>query len=285
MNHQTSWKKTFLLGGELEISRLGFGALHLTGPQGWGEPANLGQVQETLRLAIKLGVNFIDTADSYGPEVSERIIADTLYPYPKGLIIATKGGLVRPGPGKWTTEGRPEHLRKAVEGSLQRLKLQRIDLYQLHRPDPNVPLEESLGVLVELQKQGKIRFLGISNVTVQELEQARKVAKLISVQNLYNVANRHSEDVLAACEHDGMAFLPWYPLGKGRFLKENEKFSKLAADYKVTPAQLALGWLLQHSPHLIPIPGTSNPEHLRENMGAWALATRNIDWKQVETLF
>ena len=245
------------IGGDLVVRRLGFGAMSLTGRGIWGEPADLDAARAAVRRAVELGVTFVDTADSYGPDVSERLIAETLHPYPDGLVIATKGGFRRRGPHDWYPDGRPEHLRAACEGSLRRLQLERIDLYQLHTVDPSVPLEESLGALVELQSEGKIRHVGVCNVDVDQLARARAVANVVSVQNRYNVADRAHEPVLAECERDRLAFVAWAPLAKGFLARQN--------------AAAALAWLLHHSPVLIPIPGTSSVAHLEENMGALEL--------------
>ncbi|MGA9761704.1 MAG: aldo/keto reductase [Gaiellaceae bacterium] len=246
---------TIAIGGELEVSRLGFGAMRITGPGIWGPPANPREAIDVLRRAVELGVDFIDTADSYGPEVSEELIAEALYPYPEGLVIATKGGFTRSGPDRWSPDGRPEHLRAACDGSLRRLRLDRIDLYQFHTVDPQVPLEESLAALVELQGEGKIRHIGVSNFSLAELERAEKVANVVSVQNRYNASDRHSEDVLQDCEARGIPFIPWFPL---------------AAGSSSSPAD-DLAWLLRHSPVMLPIPGTSSLAHLEENMQAAAL--------------
>jgi pyridoxine 4-dehydrogenase len=259
---------TFLLGGDLPIYRLGFGAMRITGSGIWGPPENPEEAKKVLLRALELGVNFIDTADSYGPEVSEKLIAQTLYPYPKNLVIATKGGYTRPGPDIWVEDGRPEYLRKCVENSLKRLRLARIDLYQLHRVDPKVPLEDSLGALRDLQKQGKIRHIGLSEVTVSEIEQAKKIVKIVSVQNLYNLANRKSELVLEYCEKQGIGFIPWFPLASGDLARKGGVLDSIAESKGATPAQIALAWLLKRSPIMLPIPGTSTVSHLEENIAA-----------------
>ena len=251
------------IGGELEVNRLGFGAMRLTGEGIWGEPRDRAEALRVLRRAIDLDVNFIDTADSYGPQASERLIAEALYPYPPGLVIATKGGLLRPGPDRWVPDGRPEHLREVLNGSLKRLRLERIDLYQFHRPDPNVPLEESLGALVEEQRAGKIRFIGISNVDLEQLARARKVANVVSVQNRFNLDDHTSDEVLAACERDGLPFLPWAPIQA-----QDEALGKVARRRNATSQQIALAWLLERSPVMLPIPGTSSVKHLEENIAA-----------------
>jgi aryl-alcohol dehydrogenase-like predicted oxidoreductase len=256
------------------VGRNGFGALHLTGPGCWGEPRDRDGAKAVLRRAVELGVNLIDTADSYGPEVSERLIAEALHPYPGDLVIATKGGKVRTGPSReiWPPDGRPDHLREACEGSLRRLRLERIDLYQLHAVDPTVPIEESIGALVELQTEGKIRHLGVSNVTVDELARTRDGARIVSVQNRYSVADRLSEDVLEVCERDGLAFLAWQPLAFGVLAHTSPRVAEIAAAHDATPAQLALAWLLHRSPVLLPIPGTRSVRHLEENVAAMSLS-------------
>jgi pyridoxine 4-dehydrogenase len=264
----------------LRVHRLGFGAMRICGPQVWGPPRDRAQALRVLRRAYELGCNFIDTADSYGPHVDEELIAEALHPYPRDLVIATKGGLVRPRASRWDEDGRPEHLRRAVEGSLKRLKLERIDLYQLHAPDPKVPFAESVGALAEMQRAGKIRHVGISNVSVAELEQARKIVPVVSVQNEYNLGNRSSEDVLRACERLGIAFLPWYPLGAGAALRSSN-VKALSKKVQATPAQIALAWLLARSPVTLPIPGTSDLRHLEENVAA---AKLRIDPRELAAL-
>jgi aryl-alcohol dehydrogenase-like predicted oxidoreductase len=253
--------------GDLKVNRLGFGAMRVCGPQVWGPPRDRAGVLKVLRRAHALRCNFFDTADSYGPEVDETLIAEALHPYPKDLVIATKGGLLRPSPPRWDRDARPEHLRRALEGSLRRLKLERIDLYQLHAPDPKVPFADSVGALADAQRAGKIRHIGISNVSVAELVEARRVAPIVSVQNEYNLGDRSSEDVLAECERLGIAFLPWYPLGAGAVLR-SQKVKQVAARLKATPAQVAIAWLLAKSPVMLPIPGTASLAHLEENVGA-----------------
>ena len=259
---------TFDLGGDLTVNRLGFGAMRVTGRGVWGPPPDREKAKAVLRRAVELGVNFIDTADSYGPEVSERLIAEALHPYPKGLVIATKGGLLRPGPGEWTPCGSPTHLRRACEGSLRRMQLDRIPLYQLHSPDPNVPFAESVGALAQLREEGKIAHVGVSNVTVDQLREAQGIVPIVSVQNRYNLSDRHSEDVLEACESDGLGFLPWFPLATGQLTKGGGPLAKVAKAHKATPAQVALAWLLRRSPVMLPIPGTSKVKHLEENVAA-----------------
>ena len=261
--------------GDLTVGRLGFGAMRITGRGVWGPPADRAAALRVLRRAVELGVTLIDTADSYGPGVSEELIAEALAPYREGLVIATKGGLTRPGPDEWRRDGRPAHLRAACEASLRRLRTDRIDLYQLHSPDPRVPLEDSVGALADLQREGKIRHIGVSNVDVGELAAARRVATVVSVQNRYNLADRSSDAVLAACERDGIAFLPWYPLSAGRDAGNGAvaralagALARVAARHQATPAQVAIGWLLARSPVMLPIPGTSSVAHLEENLGA-----------------
>ncbi len=263
--------------GDLVVNRLGFGAMRVCGPNVWGPPRDRAHAHRVLRRAFELGANFVDTADSYGPHVDEELIAEALHPYPKGLVIATKGGLVRPKPSRWDEDGRPEHLRKAIDGSLKRLRVERIDLYQLHAIDPKVPLEDSLGPLVEAQRAGKIRHIGVSNFDVGELERARKVATIVSVQNEYNLGNRESEPVLERCEQLGIAFLPWFPLGAGGVLRSS-KIKMLSKKVKATPAQLALAWLLARSPAMLPIPGTGSLEHLEDNMAAARLQLSKEDF-------
>jgi len=264
--------------GDLTVNRLGFGAMRVCGPNIWGPPKDRANAHQVLRRAIELGVNFFDTADSYGPHVDEELIAEALYPYPKDLVIATKGGLLRPRPSAWDPDGRPEHLKRALEGSLRRLKIDRIDLYQLHAPDPKVPFADSVGALADGQKAGKIRHVGISNVSVKQLEEARRICPIVSVQNEYNLGNRTSEDVLKACERLGIAFLPWYPLAAGDILKE-KSLKTIASKLKTTPAQVALAWLLAKSPVMLPIPGTQSVEHLEANVAAALVALSAEDMK------
>jgi pyridoxine 4-dehydrogenase len=265
-----SFPLTLTLGGDMTVRRPGFGALHTTGPGGWGDPADREGTKTLLRRAVALGVNFIDTADSYGPYTSERLIAEALYPYPDELVIATKGGLVRDGPSTdlWPENGLPEHLKAACEGSLKRLRLDRIDLYQLHKPDPNVPLEESLGALAELQAEGKIRHIGVSNVSVEELERAQTVVRVVSVQNRYNLVDRTSEDVLEACSAQQLAFIAWHPLEVGSPGQLSGALARVASRLGTRASQITLAWLLQRSPVMLPIPGTSSIEHLEENVAA-----------------
>lgn len=266
--------------GDLEVNRLGFGAMRVCGPRIWGPPGDKAQALEVLRRAYALGHNFLDTADSYGPEVGENLIAEALHPYPRDLVIGTKGGLLRPSPPQWVPDGRPEHLRRALEASLRRLRLERVDLYQWHAPDARVPFAESFGALAEMQKAGKIRHLGLSNVSVAQLNEARRIAPVVSVQNSYSIDNRSSEDVLQACAKLGIAFLPWYPLGAGAALR-SAKVKQVAARCGATPAQVALAWLLAHSPAMLPIPGTANLAHLEENAGAARLALSPQDLQEL----
>ena len=259
---------TFTIGGDLRVHRLGFGAMRITGKGIWGPPEDPEEARRVLRRVVELGIDLIDTADSYGPEVSENLIAEVLHPYPDGLVIATKGGLRRTGPGQWPRDARPERLKECCEASLRRLKLERIDLYQLHSPDPQVPYEDSVNALKELRDEGKIRHVGISNVGVDELERARAIVEVVTVQNRYNLEDRDSEDVLDACEQAGIGFIPWFPLATGRLAEPGGPLDRIANDHDATPAQIALAWLLARSPVMLPIPGTSSVEHLEENLAA-----------------
>jgi pyridoxine 4-dehydrogenase len=268
---------TFQIGGDLEVRRLGYGAMRLCGPRIMGWPADRENALAVLRRVVELGVNLIDTSNAYGPEVNELQIAEALHPYPDGVVIATKGGLVRDDSASWPTDGRPKKLKEACEGSLKRLRLERIDVYQLHAPDPKVPIEASVGALRELRDEGKIKHVGLSNVDVDELERAESVVPIVSVQNEYNFGFRESEDVLEACERKGLAFLPWYPLASGS-LAQQRQLDEVAKKYDATPAQVALAWLLQRSPVMVPIPGTSSLEHLEENMGANDLRLSDEDF-------
>jgi pyridoxine 4-dehydrogenase len=262
----------FIIGGDLPVYRLGFGAMRLTGEGIWGEPADQDEAIAVLRTAVELGITLIDTADSYGPDVSERLIAEALYPYPADLVIATKAGFDRPGPGEWVEDGRPEHLRSAVEGSLRRLRLESIALLQLHRIDPKVPMEDQIGALLELQRQGKIRHLGLSEVSVAQIEAVRKLATIVSVQNRYNLTDRNSEDVLEYCTRERLAFIPWFPLATGDLAQPGGAVARVAERIGALPSQVALAWLLAKSPVMLPIPGTSQVSHLRENTDAALLA-------------
>jgi pyridoxine 4-dehydrogenase len=276
---------TFQLGGDLLVNRLGFGAMRLTGEGIWGWPPDRENAKKVLRRAVELGVNFIDTADAYGPETNELLIAEALYPYPKGLVIATKGGSTRPSRGQWVPDGRPEYLARCVDKSLKRLKLERIDLWQLHRIDRKVPVEESLGAIKKAQDAGKIRHVGLSEVTVAEIEQAKKVVPIVSIQNRYNITDRDSEGALNYCEKEKMGFIPWAPIGGGGSRSLSKPGSALEAEAKrhnVSVVQLALAWLLQRSPVMLPIPGTSSLAHLEENMAAEKLQLTAEEWKKIE---
>jgi len=267
------------LGGELTVHRLGYGAMRITGPGIWGPPKDKAAALAVLRRAVEMGVNFIDTADSYGPYVSEELIAEALYPYPTDLVIATKGGWKRPGPGDWTHNATPAHLREAVEGSLKRLRLERIDVYQLHIPDPMVRFEASLGTLAELQKQGKIRLIGLSNVTQEHIERARKLVKVVSVQNRYSFADREWDYVVSYCEKNGIAFIPWFPLAAGQAAQD--AVARIAKAHSATPTQVALAWALKRSPVMLPIPGTSSVAHLEENIGGASLQLSQAEFDEL----
>jgi aryl-alcohol dehydrogenase-like predicted oxidoreductase len=256
---------TIDLGGDLTVNRLGYGAMRITGDGIWGEPKSRDEAKAVLRRAVEIGVNFIDTADSYGPHVSETLIGEALSPYAEDLVIATKGGLVRPGPGNWQPDGRPEHLREALEGSLRRLKVEQIALYQFHRPDPKVPLEDSIGALVELKEQGKIRHIGVSNFTEEQLRAAQRLTPIVSLQNRYNVDDRASESLVDLCEQEQLVFLPWAPIQN---LDGNTAVQEAAAAHGATPHQIVLAWLLARSPNILPIPGTGSAGHLEENVAA-----------------
>jgi pyridoxine 4-dehydrogenase len=278
---------TFQLGGDLLVNRMGFGAMRLTGEGIWGWPPDRENAKKVLRRAVELGVNFIDTADAYGPETNELLIAEALYPYPKGLVIATKGGNTRPGPGQWVPDGRPEYLAQAVDKSLKRLKLERIDLWQLHRIDRKVPVEESLGAIKKAQDAGKIRHVGLSEVTVTEIERAKNVVPIVSIQNRYNITDRESEDALNYCAKEKMGFIPWAPIGGSGSRSLSKGGNPLEAEAKlhnVSVVQLALAWLLQKSPVMLPIPGTSSLAHLEENMAAEKLQLSAEEWKRIEDL-
>jgi len=262
---------TFLIGGDMAVHRMGYGAMRVTGPGIWGPPADKDAAIALLRRVVELGVDFIDTADAYGPNVSEELLAEALHPYPDGLVIATKGGLVRGGPNDWRSNGTPEHLKKACEGSLRRLRTDCIDLYQLHVVADAVPIEDSLGALAELQQAGKVRHIGVSNVSVQELQRARKVVEVTAVQNRYNLGNRKYEAVLQACEEAGIGFIPWYPLAAGE-ITGRQQFQQVAGRHGATPGQLSLAWLLHRSEVMLPIPGTSSIAHLEENTAARQIA-------------
>jgi pyridoxine 4-dehydrogenase len=256
--------------------------MRITGSGIWGEPKDRGEARKVLQRAVELGVDFIDTADSYGPEVSENIIAEALYPYPKGLVIATKGGFTRPGPNKWKEDGRPEYLRQCIESSLRRLKLECIDLYQLHRIDPKVPVAESLGVLKEFQDAGKIRHIGLSEVSPAQIDEAGKTVKIVSVQNQYNLSDRRHEKALQYCEKNGLGFIPWYPVAAGKLAQPGGPLDRAAKKHNASVVQLSLAWLLHHSPVMIPIPGTSSVTHLEENMAAAKVQLSDAEWKEIE---
>lgn len=278
----TAVAKTFKLGGELEIHRLGFGAMRITGKGVWGPPADPENAKALLRRVVELGVDFIDTADSYGPAVSEPLIGEALAPYSKGTIIATKGGLTRQGPDRWLPVARPEYLVQQLEMSLRWLKKETIDLWQLHRIDPKVPVEESLGAMVKLKEQGKIRYIGLSEVSVDEIKQARKVTEIVSVQNRYNISDRASEDVLDYCTKEGIAFIPWYPVAAGALARPGGKLDTIAKKHGATVSQLSLAWLLQRSPVMLPIPGTSSIQHLEENLKAADLTLSDAEMAELE---
>jgi pyridoxine 4-dehydrogenase len=275
---------TFKLGGDLAVNRLGFGAMRITGEGIWGWPPDRENALKVLRRATDLGVNLIDTADAYGPDTSELLIAEALHPYPKGVVIATKGGLTRPGPGQWVPNGRREHLKQAVEGSLRRLRLERIDLYQLHTVDPKVPIEESLGALKQMQDSGKIRHIGLSNVDPKEIARARKIVPIVSVQNRYNIEDRKSENVLVYCEKENLGFLPWFPIGGGSGLKPENPLNLAAKAHGVSVYQVALAWLLARSPVMLPIPGTSSLAHLEDNVAAAKLKLTPQEWKAIDAI-
>jgi aryl-alcohol dehydrogenase-like predicted oxidoreductase len=274
---------TFTIGGDMEVHRLGFGAMRVTGDGIWGPPDDVEEAKRLLRRVVELGIDFIDTADSYGPEVSENLIAEALHPYPDGLVIATKGGLRRTGPGQWPRDARPERLKECCEASLRRLRLDRIDLYQLHSPDPKVPFEDSVGALKELRDEGKIRHVGVSNVTVEELEQARSIVEVVTVQNEYNLEERESEDVLDLCDREGIGFIPWFPLAVGRLAEPGGPLDRIAAAHDATPGQIALAWLLARSPVMLPIPGTSSVEHLEENQAATRVQLSDDEVREIGT--
>jgi aryl-alcohol dehydrogenase-like predicted oxidoreductase len=274
--------KTFKIGGDLEVNRLGFGAMRIVGDGVWGEPKDAENSKQVLRRAVELGVNFIDTADAYGPVAGERLIGEALAPYKDGLVIATKGGLTRQGPNRWAPVGRAEYLTQQVEMSLRFLKTDRIDLWQLHRIDPKTPVEESLGAVARLQRQGKIRHIGLSEVKVPEIEQARKVVKIVSVQNQYNMTDRKHEDVLEYCTKEGIAFIPWAPVAAGKMAMPGGKLDAAAKQHGATVGQLSLAWLLHHSPVLVPIPGTSSVAHLEENVKAQDVALSDAEWAEIE---
>jgi pyridoxine 4-dehydrogenase len=271
----------FTIGNDLRVTRLGYGAMRITGKGVWGPPRDRNEAIQVLQRAVELGINFIDTADSYGPAVSEELIAEALHPYPAGLVIATKGGFDRTGPDQWKENGRPEHLIAACEGSLKRLRLDRIDLYQLHRIDPKVPADDQLGALKNLQAQGKIKHIGLSEVSVKQIKHAQTIVKVVSVQNRYSIADRGSEDVLEYCEQQNIAFIPWFPLAAGKLSGPESQIGRAAAEAKATPSQVALAWLLWRSPVILPIPGTSNVQHLEENVAAAGLKIDTNELKKI----
>jgi len=274
---------TLRLGGDLEVNRMGFGAMRITGKGIWGPPEDREEALRVLRRTLELNVNLIDTADSYGPHVSEELIAEALHPYPQGLVIATKAGLERPGPDQWTPNGRPEYLRRCVDGSLRRLKLERIDLYQLHRIDPEVPADEQFGVMAELQQQGKIRHFGLSEVGVEEIQAAQRVLPVVSVQNRYNLADRTQwESVVDHCDAQGIAFIPWFPLAAGPLAKEGGPVDRIARRLGATPGQVALAWLLRRTPVMLPIPGTSKVKHLEENTAGASVQLDDNDMRELD---
>jgi len=275
---------TFTIGEDLTVNRLGFGAMRITGDGVWGEPKDHDEAIRVLRRAVELGIDLIDTADSYGPEVSERLIAEALHPYPANLVIATKAGFDRPGPGKWVMNGRPEHLREACEGSLKRLKLERIDVYQLHRIDPGVPAEDQIGTLADLQNEGKIKHIGLSEVNVEQIKHAQSIAEIVSVQNRYSVADRAADDVLEYCEANSIGFIPWFPLGAGELAEAGGALARTAKELGITTSQLALAWLLWRSPGMLPIPGTSGVAHLEENVGAASVNVHDQKMKELGKL-
>ena len=274
----------FAIGADLPVYRLGLGAMQFTGPGVWGEPRNRTEAIAVLRRAVELGINLIDTADSYGPYVSEELIREALYPYPDGLVIATKAGLVRTGPNEWHPLGRPEYLRQECEMSLRRLKLERIDLFQLHRIDPQVPAEDQFGLLRDLQKEGKVRCVGLSEVTVPEIEAAHGIVPIATVQNRYNLVDRASEEVLDYCTREGIGFIPWFPLATGELVKPDSELARLAERFGAKPAQLALAWLLGKSPVMLPIPGTSKVKHLEENTAAALIQLDDASMAELERL-
>ncbi|MGH7486425.1 MAG: aldo/keto reductase [bacterium] len=279
----TSLSPIFLLGGDLPVHRLGFGAMRVTGTGVWGPPKDHKESLAVLRRAVELGVNLIDTAEAYGPHVSEEMIAEALHPYPKGLVIATKGGLERTGPNQWPTNGRPERLREGVDGSLRRLRLDRIDLWQLHRIDPTVPEDDQFETIREFQREGKIRHAGLSEVTVEEIERARKFFDVASVQNRYNLADREWEKVLDYCERENIAFIPWFPLQTGKLAGSGGPLTRIAKSHDATPAQIALAWLLKRSKVMLPIPGTSRVRHLEENIGAAGIELTDEEFAAIGT--
>jgi pyridoxine 4-dehydrogenase len=280
MSNQIASRAGTITLGDMSVNRMGFGAMRITGPGIWGPPPDPEECRRVLRRALELGVNFIDTADAYGPYVSEELIAEALFPYPDDLVIATKAGLTRSGPNAWNADGRPEHIREAIEGSLRRLRLERIDLYQVHRPDPEVPYTETVGAFRELQQAGLLRHVGVSNVSVEQLGVARGIVEVVSVQNRYNLTDRASEPVLQSCARDGLAFIPWFPLATGRLA--GDAIDRVAQRRGLTPTQVGLAWLLHHSPVMLPIPGTSKVRHLEENVAAAEVELTDEDIRELE---
>lgn len=279
----TTFNPTYTFGKDITVNRMGFGAMRITGDGIWGQPKDREEAIRVLKRAVELGINFIDTADSYGPHISEELIAEALYPYPKGLVIATKGGLLRTGPNQWPIDSSPAHLQEALEGSLKRLKLNTIDLYQLHRVDPNVPYEKTLEFLEQIQKQGLVKHIGLSEVTIEQIKKAREYVNIVSVQNMYSVDNRKWEAELKYCEENGMAFIPWYPLSAGN-IKAFEKLNKIGQKYNATAHQVALSWLLHHSSNILLIPGTSKVKHLEENLAASSIHLSEEDMNELEKI-
>lgn len=280
----SSGDMTIRLGGDLPVNRMGFGAMRLTGPDDWGPPEDITEARAVARRAIELGVTFIDTADAYGPGSNEEFLADVLYPYPDGLVIATKAGQARPSRAEWKPLGRPEYLRQQAELSLRRLRVERLDLFQLHRIDPKVPFEDQLGALRQLRDEGKVRYIGLSEVTVEEIERARSIVDIVSVQNLYNLTDRRHEGVLQYCEREGMAFIPWLPIAAGAHARPGGLLADVSAELAATPAQAALAWLLRRSPAMLPIPGTSKVAHLEENLSATALQMSDEQFGRLASL-
>jgi aryl-alcohol dehydrogenase-like predicted oxidoreductase len=283
-NRPAARSGTFTIGGEIPVHRLGFGAMRITGKGIWGPPDDHDEAIRVLRRALELGITLIDTADSYGPEVSERLIAEALYPYPPELLIATKAGLRRPGPDQWREDGHPAYLRERVHGSLERLRLERIDLLQLHRIDPKVPVEDQIGALTRLQEEGKIRYIGLSEVSVDQIRQVRRLTPIVTVQNLYNIANRKSEDVLEFSQAENIGFIPWFPLATGDLATTGGSLAAIAQRLSATPSQVALAWLLRRSPVMLPIPGTSRVSHLEENTAAALLELDQQTMRELDAL-
>jgi aryl-alcohol dehydrogenase-like predicted oxidoreductase len=283
MTNSVSFNKTYTIGGDLTINRMGYGAMRITGEGIWGPPKDREESLRVLKRAVELGIDFIDTADSYGPHISEELIAEALYPYPKGLVIATKGGLLRTGPNQWPINAHPDHLSRALEGSLKRLKLDRIDLYQLHRVDPNVPYEHTLEFLQKVQEEGLVKHIGLSEVTIDQIKKAQQYVKVVSVQNMYSVDNRKWEDELLYCQQNNIAFIPWYPLNAGN-VQALEKLNQVARKYNATAHQIALSWLLHHADNILLIPGTSKVKHLEENVKAASIALSEEDMSELEKI-